>query len=61
MSVARNEWVGDLGDVHLYPRGRTSGQQGQLRPAISLMNVARAREVERLIRQTFDPPGKERA
>jgi|GEM_PF-3116203 len=53
MSVARNEMTAELGHVHLYPR---VGQQGLSR-GISLMNVASPREVERLIRQTFDPVG----
>jgi hypothetical protein len=53
LSIARNEWGPDLGDVHLYPR---TAHQGQTR-GMSLMNVKSPREVERVIRQTFDPPG----
>jgi hypothetical protein len=52
LSVSRNEWSPDLGDVHLYP----VAIQGQARAMLSLVGVRGPREVERMIRQTFDPP-----
>ncbi len=52
--INRSEGRNGRGDIHLYP-GR--GQQGA---AMSLIGVERPRDVERLIRSTFDPPGAPR-
>jgi hypothetical protein len=52
LAIARQDHGPLLGDVFVYPRqasGRTFGQ-------IALMGVENPREVERLIRHTFDPP-----
>ncbi len=52
LAIARQDHGPALGDVFVYPRqasGRTFGQ-------IALVGVENPREVERLIRHTFDPP-----
>jgi hypothetical protein len=52
LAISRQDHAPSLGDVFIYPRqasGRTFGQ-------IALMGVENPREVERLIRHTFDPP-----
>ena len=54
LSIARREHADGSGDVILYPTPRA--QHGQL----SLAATPRPREVERLIRTTFDPPGDSR-
>jgi hypothetical protein len=50
LHVTRRETRDGLGDILLYP---TRGQQGA---TMSLVGIQHAREVERLIRTTFDPP-----
>lgn len=47
---------GGLGDVLIYPRSHDSGSLGS-KAQLALYGITDAREVERLIRVTFDPPG----
>lgn len=52
LSISRRERSLGEGDVHLYPTA-VQGRPGML----SLIAIRDAREVERVIRRTFDPPG----
>lgn len=51
--ITRSDAQQGQGDIHLYP-DRSRQHQG----AISFIGVEDARAVERLIRSTFDPPGR---
>jgi hypothetical protein len=52
LSISRKERSPSVGDVFLYP----VAMQGQPRALLSLLGVREPREVERIIRRTFDPP-----
>ncbi|MBI1190718.1 MAG: hypothetical protein GC200_08590 [Tepidisphaera sp.] len=49
LHIQRNDYAADRGDVLLYPRANNHA-------LLKLTGVEKPREVERLIRATFDPP-----
>lgn len=58
LQLLRREHKDRTGDILLYPRGRSDQPGSTVTASMTLVGVADPRTVERLIRTTFDPPGR---
>lgn len=58
LQLLRREHKDGTGDVLLYPRARTDQPGSAVTASMILVGVSEPRTVERLIRTTFDPPGR---
>lgn len=57
LRIRRFELGSGMGDVLIYPVSGQSGSGSLANAGLSLYGITDAREVERLIHVTFDPPG----
>jgi hypothetical protein len=58
LRIQRREHKDRTGDILLYPRGQSDQPGSAVTASLTLIGVSDPRTVERLIRTTFDPPGR---